>query len=266
MLSRDASTEALGAYAFPMFTRATSILSAIVAATILHSTAKADWLFDAESGGVWVGNAEVQIPGDTGSAFNFVDDLKPSDSQAYLRLRATWRLDDRQEISALYAPLSFDFDGSLDRDIDFAGGRFAAGQATSGSYRFNSYRLGYRYAFYKTERFTFGLGLTAKVRDAEIALRQGSYGRSDANLGLVPLINFHLNWRLAERFNFIFEGDALAAPQGRAEDVSAALQYQASERLALRLGYRVLEGGADNDEVNTFALFQYAMFGMTWRF
>ena len=49
-------------------------------------------------------------------------------------------------------------------------------------------------------------------------------------------------------------GDALAAPQGRAEDVLLAPYVDLSERVRFRIGYRLLEGGADNDEVYNFAL------------
>jgi hypothetical protein len=57
------------------------------------------------------------------------------------------------------------------------------------------------------------------------------------------------------------EGDALAAPQGRAEDIFAGIVVDAGPRLSFKTGYRVLEGGADNDEVYTFALIHYIAVG-----
>jgi hypothetical protein len=82
----------------------------------------------------------------------------------------------------------------------------------------------------------------------------------------VPLINFRLDWRLAEKLGLIFEGDALAAPQGRAEDVFLGLGYDAAKAVTLKAGYRIVEGGADNDEVYTFALVNYLSFGAIVRF
>ena len=61
----------------------------------------------------------------------------------------------------------------------------------------------------------------------------------------------------------LFEGDAAVAPQGRAEDAEFALVYQKSEKWSVRLGYRILEGGADNDKVYSFALFNYLLIGIT---
>jgi hypothetical protein len=59
----------------------------------------------------------------------------------------------------------------------------------------------------------------------------------------------------------LLEGDALAAPQGRAEDVLLALQFHPRPNLAFKLGYRILEGGANVAEVYNFALLNYAALG-----
>jgi hypothetical protein len=92
--------------------------------------------------------------------------------------------------------------------------------------------------------------------------RGGGSAAEKTNTGFVPLVNFDLSWRFAPRTALVVAGDALAAPQGRAEDVLVAVRHQAAERVAFRVGYRVLEGGADNDEVFTFALLHYAVAGI----
>jgi len=73
-------------------------------------------------------------------------------------------------------------------------------------------------------------------------------------------------WNFYDKFGLLVDGDALAAPQGRAEDVLAALKYQFSDRIGLKLGYRILEGGADNDVVYNFSLFNYAVIGAIFNF
>ncbi|MDH4065393.1 MAG: hypothetical protein OEW19_13425, partial [Acidobacteriota bacterium] len=87
-----------------------------------------------------------------------------------------------------------------------------------------------------------------------------------SNVGFVPLVNFMLHRRLGARATFALEGDALAAPQGRAEDIFAGLLVHAGSNLSFRAGYRLLEGGADNDEVYTFALIHYLAAGVVVRF
>jgi hypothetical protein len=82
------------------------------------------------------------------------------------------------------------------------------------------------------------------------------------NVGFVPIINFRMLWKPYDKFGILLEGDALAAPQGRAEDVLIAATYRLSDRIGLKAGYRILEGGADNDEVYNFALFNYASVGL----
>jgi hypothetical protein len=135
-------------------------------------------------------------------------------------------------------------------------------------YRFDSYRLTYRYGLVRARWFSLDLGLTAKVRDAEISLKYTVVhleGASKKNTGFVPLISFRADWSLSQRVGLVLDGDALGVPQGRAEDVMAALRVGFGERVDARVGYRVLEGGSDVDEVYGFALFHYAVAGITLR-
>ncbi|MEZ5198339.1 MAG: hypothetical protein R2764_18705 [Bacteroidales bacterium] len=51
------------------------------------------------------------------------------------------------------------------------------------------------------------------------------------NVGFVPIINFRLFWSIGDNFGLLLDGDALAAPQGRAEDVLIAATYTISDEL-----------------------------------
>jgi hypothetical protein len=124
----------------------------------------------------------------------------------------------------------------------------------------------YRYDFYRREKLRLGIGFTGKIRDAAISIEGGDQRSEKTNTGFVPLINFRAQWTISPCFGLILDGDALAAPQGRAEDVLVALTASTSKNLHLKIGYRLLEGGADNDEVYTFALVHYLVIGTVWRF
>ena len=76
----------------------------------------------------------------------------------------------------------------------------------------------------------------------------------------------YARYQATDRFALELEADALAAPQGRAEDVSLKGVFRVSDRVDVDLGYRLLEGGADNDSVYTFAFFHYAVAGVRVRF
>jgi opacity protein-like surface antigen len=241
-------------------------LATLLTLAFAASPALADFTLDAESGAVWAGKSDVRIPNDDGTFLSLTDDLAADDPQAYIRLRATWEINDRHEISGLYAPLSFDFSGEFDRDVDFDGKTFAAGVPASAKFKFNSYRLTYRYNFVRSETFTFGMGLTAKVRDAKVEITEGSHTERYSDLGVVPLINFKADWRFAPQWHLVCEGDALGASQGYAIDVGTGLLYDATENIGIRLGYRILDGGADNDKVYTMSTFHYATLGVTYRF
>ena len=229
------------------------------------STAKAQALIDLESGLVFTGYNDVRIPGDMGTRFSLKDDLIPK-TKPYYRIRMNYTIKSRHTLSLLYAPLEIKSEGSVANDILFEGVLFSANSKIAGTYKFNSYRFTYRYAIVKKARFEFGLGFTAKIRDAKIALSSPGLYSEKTNVGFVPIINFRILWKMNEKFGLLLEGDALAAPQGRAEDVLIAATYQVSENISVRAGYRILEGGADNDEVYNFALFHYASVGFSWTF
>ncbi|MDT8394761.1 MAG: hypothetical protein RQ761_13040 [Bacteroidales bacterium] len=220
---------------------------------------------DIEPGVVFTGYNDVQIPGDTGTAFSLKDDLNAEPS-AFVRLRAGITLGSRHTISVLYAPLKVKSEGLSDKEIDFNGIRFPVNTQLNAIYKFNSYRITYRYDIVKRPKFEFGLGFTAKIRDAEIELSGQGLSSSKKNVGFVPIINFRLYWKMNEKIGILLEGDALAAPQGRAEDVLLAATYKFSDHFLFRIGYRILEGGADNDEVYNFALFHYASLGISYTF
>ncbi len=239
-----------------------SILSMIL---FYSKPAKAQAMLDLESGIVYTGYNDVRIPGDQGTFFSLKDDLAP-ESELFFRLRAYYTIKSRHTISVLYAPLETSSKGSIAKDIFFEGVLFPANTGLVGTYKFNSYRLSYRYDFLNKTRIKFGLGFTAKIRDAKIRLASSGLTSEKTNVGFVPIINFRLFWKAGDKFGMLLDGDALAAPQGRAEDVLIALVYNFSDNLDIRAGYRILEGGADNDEVYNFALFNFASVGLSYTF
>ncbi len=237
----------------------------IILVSVTPANVNADWSVDIEGGPAFCGYNDVRIPSNTGTDISLSEDLE-AQATAFFRLRLTRELDDRHQLSFLFAPLRFESSGTVARDVDFNGVRFAGGVPLSSLYRFDSYRLTYQYTWYHSERIRAGIGFTGKVRDASIRISNTSLSSEKANTGFVPLVNFAFEWRFGSKLGLVVEGDALAAPQGRAEDVLTAVYYNSTNQLRFRLGYRVLEGGADNEEVYTFALVHYISAGISWTF
>jgi len=237
---------------------ATTCFVLILSINVLSVSGQAS--LDLETGAVGTGYNNVRIPGDQGTLFSLKDDLI-SKTEIFFRIRANYTIKSRHTLSLLYAPLETVSKGNVPYDILFEGVTFPANTDLTGTYRFNSYRLTYRYEIVLKPKFEFGLGFTAKIRDAKIAMASALLESEKTNVGFVPIINFRMLWKPFEKFGILLEGDALAAPQGRAEDVLIAATYRVSDHLGLKAGYRILEGGADNDEVYNFALFHYASFG-----
>lgn len=243
-----------------------SIAAAGIAVALLPATTLAGkWSVDAETGAVDASRADVRIPSKGGTRFSFPDDLG-TDATAYLRIGVGYAIDGKQALRFEAVPLTLDAAGMFDAPVTFAGATFAAGTPTDGSFRFDTYRLEYRYRMDDAGIFRWRIGGTLLVRDAEITLSQGATRASDDNLGVVPLFGFDMDWQLGDRWQAVIDGNALASGQGRAEDVFFGVRRSGSDATDLQFGYRVLEGGADNDDVYTFALFNHLAIGIRHRF
>jgi hypothetical protein len=247
-----------------------TLCSAVQAADSPGSSAGAitntsKWTLELEAGPVWFGRNNVRIPNDTGSRFDLLD-LTGDGPAPYARLYATYDFNERHALRLNLAPLSVAGNGSLDTAVRFKDADFAAAIPTRGSYKFNTYRLTYRWMFHRSDKWDLGLGAALLVRDAEITLRQGNLQRADDDLGLVPLLHFYGAYHLSDRTSLIMDFEGAAAPQGRAVDLALKLQHELPSGWHVFGGYRTLEGGADNDSVYTFAWLHFATIGAGYRF
>lgn len=234
-------------------------------ACLAAAPAFGQWFADFENGAALPGYNDVQVPRSTGTLFSLSEDLNAQGTYFFrVRLGVQWK--DRHTISVFAAPLRIRAAGSADRDIAFYEETFPAGTPLAAVYKFNSYRLTYRYDLVRKGAWRVGIGLTAFIRDAAIKVEGGGLASNKTNVGFVPLLNFRVLWQFHEKWGLLLDGDAAAAKQGRAEDVTLALQCRLSDRMALRAGYRILEGGADVEEVYNFALVHFLSVGLTYTF
>ena len=217
----------------------------------------------------WQSRNDVRVPGDTGTRFSIADFGTGPFPSFRLYAGHVWR--DRHEVRLLWAPLSTDVTGQFDDAVSFDGRTFAPGTPTEVHYRFNSYRASYAYHFRPWHGWRLALGATVKVRDAEIRLTQAGLRASKKDIGVVPLLNVQATRDFGEKWRFRFDVDGLAAPQGRAIDAAWLFErrlrrWESGRELHAFGGYRMVEGGADNDEVYTFAWLHKAVLGLRAEF
>lgn len=207
---------------------------------------------------------DVRIPNEGGTRFA-LDDLTGSNG-ADARLQGTWWWNERNALRLTLAPITIDGTGITDREIDFAGERFAEGEATRGQYRFNTYRLTWRYRFHRGERWDWSAGAALLVRDARIRLTQGELSAQDDDLGFVPILHAHGRHRLSERTTLVLDFEGAWSPQGRAFDVALRAERDFTGGWYGHAGVRTLEGGADVSDVYAFAWVHFATLGFGYRF
>lgn len=208
-------------------------------------------------------NNRFNIPNPGGSRI-WVDSDK---AKFYGRAELQFDVSERGTIRLLFAPLQTDYTYTSPSTLAFNGKNYPASTPLAVTYRFNSYRLGYIYKFLATDQWSMSAGLIAKVRDAKIEVNGGGVSSTYSNVGFVPLFNFGVKWKSRSPWGVRFDIDGAAAKQGRAFDGSLEGFYSLNESGdGPSAGIRMLEGGADNTKVFTFALLRYAFLAYTKSF
>ena len=213
--------------------------------------------------------SEIQIEyGEYSTRYNYFQkpneeanrvDLPQGNYENYIRLRIKYDLKNNWSIYGLYAPLKKKYSLDVDKSFNYDGTQFNPGRINV-EYQFNSYRLGMLRNF-KMENFNWWAGGTLKVRDAFINVTQGtSSSNTFSNIGFVPLLSIGSEYHFNEHMILWNHIDGLASPQGSAYDVNVEIRYKLSKRDLLSIGKRFLGGGADNDELKNFALFESTYF------
>lgn len=246
---------------------------------LCFTSALSQFRLSSESGLVFNQYNDVRAPnGDDnkGTLFSFTDDFEADEPVVFIRLEASYTFNDRHTVILAAAPLRFKYNNPSIASIDFENTTFQnidspfpapAAAPITGTYEFNTYRASYRYGLLRKEKTRLDLGATILLRDAKIELTQNGNSEENTDLGVVPLISLMFEQELNERLSFMVVADALVGPVGRAEDVFAGLEFDIlSDRLFGRVGYRLIEGGADVDQVYNFAFFHFVNVGVASEF
>lgn len=222
--------------------------------------------FEIEAGPVWQSRNNVQIPNAASGTRFSLTDLAGKGPGLTGRLYLTWHINNRHSLRGLIAPLTYTGTGSFTGPVNFADASYVPGDPVEATYKFNSWRLSYRYRILNRERLKSFVGITTKVRDAKIELTQGSTTSRDSDIGFVPLVYLGTDWQFAKKWHLLFDLDGLAGGPGRAFDIALKLHHAINSHWGLSAGYRTLEGGADVASVYNFAWLHYAVVSGTYRF
>ena len=200
-----------------------------------------------------------------GTLFSLKNDFQTPESP-YFRLRVGYLSNEKNHFSILYAPLKIVENGTITKDILFDGNNFKANIPIEAVYKFNSYRFTYNRIIINKDNFKFGLGLSAKIRDAGVSLKNREFFSQNFSVGFAPLINLIANWDISQKMGVDLFGEFIAASKGRAIDLSLSGRYSLSKNLHGNIGYRMLEGGANGTNRYNFIQLHFIFVSLHYSF
>jgi hypothetical protein len=217
-----------------------------------------------ESGALFTGVNDIRN-GNNGTLFSLKNDFKTPVSP-FLRVRVGYLSNGKNHFSFLFAPLKIVETETVENDILFEGQTFKANLPVEVVYKFNSYRFTYNRRIIDKTHFKFGLGLSLKIRDAGVSLKNATLLRENFNIGFAPLINLLANWDISQKMGIDFFGEGLAASKGRAIDISLSGRYSFTKNLQGNIGYRLLEGGANGTNGYNFIQLHFIFASLNYSF
>jgi hypothetical protein len=232
----------------------------------LHSNlyANAQPFIHVESGAFYTGMNDIRN-GNNGTLFSLKNDFQTPVSP-FFRLRVGYLSNGKDYFSFLYAPLKIVETGTIEKDILFDGKNFKANLPTEVVYKFNSYRFTYNRRIINKDNFKFGIGLSAKIRDAGVSLKNSALLSENFTVGFAPLINLITNWDITPKMGVDFFGEGIAASKGRAIDLSLSGRYSFTKTLQGNIGYRLLEGGANGTNGYNFIQLHFIFASLNYSF
>ena len=203
--------------------------------------------------------------GYNGTLFSLKNDFQIPVSP-FFRLRAGYLSNGKNHFSFLYAPLKIIGTETIEKDILFDEKTFKANIPIEVVYKFNSYRFTYNRIIISKDNFKFGLGLSAKNRDAGVSLKNSQLSRGNFSIGFVPLINLLASYNISQKMGINFFGEGIAASKGRAIDLSLSGRYSFTKNLNGNIGYRLLEGGANGTYRYNFIQLHFIFVSLNYSF
>lgn len=215
--------------------------------------------------GVFFTNINDIRNGNNGTLISLKNDFKTPVSP-FLRLRVGYLSNGKNHFSLLYAPLKIVETRTLEKDILVDGKNFKANIPIEVVYKFNSYRFTYNRIIISKDNFKFGLGLSAKIRDAGVSFKNRELLSENFSIGFAPLMNLLANWDISKKMGVDFFGEFIATSKGRAIDLSLSERYSFTKNLQGNIGYRLLEGGANGTYRYNFIQLHFIFVSLNYSF
>lgn len=215
-------------------------------------------------------NTQVRVDsvprGHIGTALDFDRTFGLSDPSRF-RVDAMWRFADRHAIRSMYFHNDRDGTRSLNREIAFGNRTFALGASAKGRSKMTAIELIYDYALVRNPDWELAGSIGAHLLDVSLGIegavvRQGSgstvaSARERASTSApLPVLGLRGTWRLPHELYLTAQAHYISLRvhpySGSLIDLEAALQWQASDRFGIGIGYNDFRFRFDLEDEDEF--------------
>jgi hypothetical protein len=242
----------MATYRFSQVARSAFALTALVLST--SASAQTPTTVELEALRFSVDANQLQRPNSGGRARVAVTDFtRASETSGRITLILASELWKKEsEFRLAYAPFRANGSALATSDFRYDGVAFRAGEPTSATYQFDTYRVTYAIPVWSGLHWIVKAGGTLALRDAVTRFEQASNRATFTNRGLVPLLHLSAQYGLNTRWTLIADLDGALAPAGSLLDGSVRLAYVVTPQISAYVGARHVVGGARGSDFYNF--------------
>ena len=189
--------------------------------------------------------------GDSGTEFDFEDDLGLESADAIFRLDGYYRFAEKHQLNFSWFDLSRSGTAQLQGEIDYGDSTFPIDTVVDSDNELQIYRIAYTWRFVQRDNGFLGATVGLYVADFDASMRAETIDavESDGTTAPLPVIGLRGEYSFSEKWSFHADAEFFSLNfddfDGSLYDVYAGIDYGISDRTSIGIGINSV--GADID-------------------
>lgn len=197
-----------------------------------------DVRFVFEFGGAWMNKNDIAAPKHSGDVLDFNVVGATADPTSSVRSGFEFFFDKHNELFIQFSPYELRAVGTLNVPTNFNGSSYNTTDETFMAYRWNEYRVRWRYKLIDNRDFVFKLGAGLSISDNQVELSTVSQTELVSTLSALPIGHIHAGMNIGDRSELYVEVDGGGAGDEYIIDTTLQYRYKFNKHWDIGGGYR----------------------------